>query len=256
MAPWNWTVFSDHKAREAAEAAHGLGREQDLLARIFGPEDLVVPSHAGGFAPASVESLVDRWSTLEGGRFAGVSSYLALVFDRARHVVEPSPNLRTLSDAARRLIKFGLEPVVNGPGETSTNVLSLLADAGVTQVEPGHGFTATGAFHAFANLPERPAMLYVSEVSHLDGDFAFVYGGGLYLCVGSVDYQLQAIVGRDLANAVNKRVPAHIGQNYQRQSTSTVSSTRTNRDRLNLETRRCSVSARKFSTCEAILHPW
>jgi predicted amino acid racemase len=216
MEPQNWTVFDETKAAEAAAAAGALGRTQRLLARAYGPGDTVVESHAGGFAADEIEAVAERLDAIDGGRFAGVTSYPVLAFDRVGHRVVPTNNLRTLEAIAERLSAGGRpDAVINGPGETSTAVLGTLADAGVTQVEPGHGFTATGAYHAFAELPERPAMLYLSEVSHLSGDFAYCFGGGLYLCIGSVEYQPRAIVGPDYETAVDQRVDATLGQNHQ-----------------------------------------
>ena len=220
MEAQNWTVFSDQKAKEVAGAVMaefgGHGHDQGLLARIFGPDDEVVESHAGGYDAADILRIADRFDELDGAHFGGVTSYPALMFDKVKHTVHPTPNLRTLQQAAERLHKVGrTDAVINGPGETSTKVLSVLAHHGVTQVEPGHGFTATGGYHAFGHLPERPAMLYLSEVSHLDGDFGFCFGGGLYLCIGSVEYQPQAIVGRDLESALKQKVNATLSQNHQ-----------------------------------------
>jgi predicted amino acid racemase len=216
MSPHYWTVFSDTKAAEAAAAAHSFGATQALLARTYAEGDLVIETHAGGFPAADIEQVADRFDALEGGRFAGLTSYPALVFDREQLRVVPTPNLATLERAVTRLHATGRTDIaVNAPGETSTATLSMLADAGATQVEPGHGFTATGAYHAYADLPERPALLYLSEVSHVDGDTAYCFGGGLYLCVGSVDYQPQALVGRDFEAATRQRVDATLSQNHQ-----------------------------------------
>lgn len=223
MYPQNWTVFSDTKAEEAAAAAAsmlgtlgGLAGSQILLARVFGDDDVVVESHAGGYNADDILEIADRFDGLEGAAFGGVTSYPALLFDKVKHVVHPSPNLKTLEKVAKRLDSAGRNgSVINGPGETSTEVLSMLADHGVTQIEPGHGFTATGGYHAFKSLPEKPAMLYLSEVSHLDGDFAFCFGGGLYLCIGSVEYQPHALVGRDFKVAAKQSVEATLSQNHQ-----------------------------------------
>jgi predicted amino acid racemase len=216
MDPANWTVFSREKAREAGHAAAEAGRRQRLLARTFGPDDVVVETHAGGFDAREIEKIAEELDALDGAQFGGISSYPALTFDRSLNKVVPTPNLRTLQQTAERLAAAGWTDIaVNAPGETSTAVLSALAEAGATQIEPGHGFTATGAYHAFESLPERPAMLYLSEVSHLDGDTAFCFGGGLYLCIGSVDYQPTALVGRDFDTAVRQRMPAELAQNHQ-----------------------------------------
>lgn len=216
MRPQNWTAMTTAKAEQAAAAAAEAGTEQALLARIFGASDVVVDSHAGGFSAADLLATAESISALDGGAFAGVTSYPALIFDRDEHVVVPTPNLATLERARKELEAAGWRNVrVNAPGETSTKVVSTLASAGVTQIEPGHGFTATGAYHAFADLPERPAMVYLSEVSHTDGETSFCFGGGLYLCVGSVDYTPTAIVGSTFDEAVARRVVATLSQQHQ-----------------------------------------
>ena len=72
-----------------------------------------------------------------------------------------------------------------------------LAEAGATQVEPGHGLTGTTPLHAVEDLPELPAVVYVSEVSHLHGGEAYCFGGGLYIDPVFPDYPVKAIVSRE-----------------------------------------------------------
>ena len=60
-------------------------------------------------------------------------------------------------------------------------MLHTLAEAGATQVEPGHGLTGTTPWHSVQDLAEEPAIAYVTEVSHLWNDRAYVFGGGLYV---------------------------------------------------------------------------
>ena len=86
---------------------------------------------------------------------------------------------------------------VNAPGTTSTAVLSILADAGATQAEPGHGLTGTTPPHATQDLPELPAAVYLTEVSHLHGGRAYAFGGGLYIDPVFPDYQVRAVVGAE-----------------------------------------------------------
>src|SRR5271170_8107743 len=63
--------------------------------------------------------------------------------------------------------------------------------------EPGHGLTGTTPLHAVEDLPERPAVVYLTEVSHLVGDEAFCFGGGLYIDPVFPDYQVKAIVASE-----------------------------------------------------------
>jgi predicted amino acid racemase len=57
----------------------------------------------------------------------------------------------------------------------------MLAKAGATQVEPGHGLTGTTPLSAVVETIEKPAIAYVTEVMHHHQGRAFVLGGGLYM---------------------------------------------------------------------------
>ncbi|WP_104525424.1 alanine racemase [Blastococcus atacamensis] len=182
LEPSFWTVFNETKAAEAAGAAATRGREQALLARIVADGDRFYRGHEGGFDATDVVAVADRLDALTGGRFAGVTTFPAMLFDQETRTVRPTPNLATLQAAVRRLRQAGRSDIaVNGPGTTSTATLPLLAEAGVTQVEPGHGLTGTTPWHAVEDLVEEPAVAYVSEVSHSYAGQAYVFGGGLYV---------------------------------------------------------------------------
>ena len=86
----------------------------------------------------------------------------------------------------------------------------MLAEAGATQIEPGHGLTGTTPLHVVADLPETPAVIYLSEVSHLSGSEAFCFGGGLYIDPVFPDYPLKAIVSREPTSAASRLAPVEI----------------------------------------------
>jgi predicted amino acid racemase len=112
--------------------------------------------------------------------------------------VKSTPNLRTLEKAAEALRAAGRKEIeINAPGTTSTEILAMLAAAGATQIEPGQGLTGTTPLHAVKDLPETPAVVYLSGVSHLIGEEAFCFGGGLYIDPVFPDYPLAAIVSRE-----------------------------------------------------------
>ncbi len=172
MRPHNWTVVSMAKAERGRRRGRS-GRHSNKPCSLESSVHRTSSSRVTqvGSMPPTCSRRRNASTALDGGAFVGVTSYPALTFDRDEHVVVPTPNLGTLERARTDLEAAGWTDVrVNAPGETSTKVISLLASAGATQIEPGHGFTATGAYHAFADLPERPAMIYLSEVSHTDGD--------------------------------------------------------------------------------------
>lgn len=211
IQPDYWTVFSEDKAREAASAAAASGRNQDLLARIYGDSDTFYLGHEGGFADHGIVAVADWIDELEGASFAGVTSFPALLYDHEAKAVFPTRNLRTLSHAAEALAKTGRGHVeINAPGTTSSAVLGMLADAGATQCEPGNGFHGTTPLHAVQDLRERPAMLYLTEISHMHGGYAHCFGGGLYIDPVFPDYDVRAIVASEPTTAASAMASVNI----------------------------------------------
>lgn len=196
IAPDYWTVFSDDKADEAAAAAKTAGREQAILARVQTSGDTFYRGHEGGFAAEAAVDAARRIDSLEGARFAGITTFPAQLYDHASRKVRHTPNLATLqrtADALRRAGFVDLE--INAPGTTSLVTLQALAEAGATQVESGNGLHGTTPLHAVEDLPERPAVLYLTEVSHSHGGRAYCFGGGLYIDPVFPDYDVKALVG-------------------------------------------------------------
>ena len=211
MAPRYWTVYSYDKAREAAIAARAEGVEQKLVARVHDRGDIFYKGHEGGFPAAGVVEVADLLDAEAGGRFAGITTFPALLFDEGRKEVRPTPNLTTLQRAAHRLKDAGRERIeINAPGTTSTEVLKILAEAGATQIEPGHGLTGTTPLHAVRDLPEVPAVLYLTEVSHMHAGRAYCFGGGLYIDPVFEPYEVRALVGPDPEAALGDRLLADL----------------------------------------------
>jgi predicted amino acid racemase len=207
LDPAFWTVFSDEKAAEASAAAQEAGRVQRLLMRVVAPGDRFYPGHEGGFPAAELAAAFARLSQLPAAAPAGVTTFPAMLFDQAAGEVRPTPNLQTLAAAAAELSRLGLEDVeVNAPGTTSVRTLATLAGAGATQVEPGHALTGTTPWHALEDLPEHPAMLYVTEVSHAHAGRSYCFGGGLYVDPVLGSHDAAALVGSDPEQALGNRV--------------------------------------------------
>lgn len=182
LEPSYWTVFNETKAAEAGAAAARIGRVQDVLLRVHAPGDRFYSGHEGGFALDDIVAAAGRISQIEGVRFAGITTFPATLFNAEKGEAEATPNRATLRRARDLLAAAGYENiVVNAPGTTSVSVLAHLAADGATQVEPGHGLTGTTPLHAVQDLVELPAVAYVSEVSHIWNDTAYVFGGGLYV---------------------------------------------------------------------------
>jgi len=92
-----------------------------------------------------------------------------------------APNLGTVVHARAALRDAGFEvTVLNAPGISCVASFPLAAEAGATHVEPGSALIGETPWHAVNDADERPAMVYLSEVTHeLDG-LVYTIGGGFY----------------------------------------------------------------------------
>jgi predicted amino acid racemase len=209
--PAYWTVFNATKAEEAGRAAAAAGYVQNLLARLEAEGDIFYRGHEGGFAATDVVAAADLLDAVEGGRFAGITTFPALLFDPETRKVVPTPNLGTLAKAAEALARAGRRDIeINAPGTTSSVLLAGLAEAGATQCEPGNGLHGTTALHAVEDLPELPAVLYLTEVSHLSGGKAYCFGGGFYIDPIFPDYDVKAIVANEPTTAASALLSVEI----------------------------------------------
>ncbi len=210
LRPDFWTVFSAGKAAEAAAAGVALDRTQNLLVRVCAAGDEFYPGHEGGVSLDGLGAFIDRLAAVAGARFAGLTTFPALLFDPHTGGARTTRNVETLARAAelaRRRLGPDAAVAINAPGTTSIAVLDLLADAGATQVEPGHGLTGTTPLHAVMELPERPAICYLSEVSHLHGGAPLCFGGGFYIDPVFPPYSPRALLAADPTDLDEAPVP-------------------------------------------------
>jgi predicted amino acid racemase len=175
LAPEVMTVFSYEKAAQVSAAAKALGREQALLLRVRKPGDFFHPGQGGGIALDSLAAEWERITALDNVCVAGLTSYPVFAYDVDGFVA--TPNLATLEAAAASV--GGVEQL-NAPGHTSVAVLPRLGESAATHAEPGHALTGTTPLAADGDTPELPACCLVSEVSHLDDEDVWVYGGAFY----------------------------------------------------------------------------
>jgi len=195
--PDYWTVFSYEIAKKISKHLPA-GKTQKILARIQTEGDTFYRGHEGGFTAEQITGTAKQLNALPGIEFSGITTFPCLLFDNDKKTVKTTPNLETLKKAAAALKNVGWKNIeINTPGTTSVQVLPLLAEAGATQIEPGNGLTGTTPLHAVKDLPEQPAILYVSEISHTYRDQAYCYGGGLYIDPVFPPYDVQCLCGND-----------------------------------------------------------
>ncbi len=183
MAPEVMTVFSVEKAKHIGSIADQLGKTQPVLMRIVGEPSAFYPAQEGGFLLKDIVAGAQMITKIKGIRLVGVTTFPCLKFDYTQRKILPTANLEALCTAGGMLEEeFGSEVVqqINGPGVSTSSIMGMLAEVGVTHLEPGSSMTGHTPIHAINDEPERPAIVYVTEVSHRLEDRIFVFGGGFY----------------------------------------------------------------------------
>lgn len=180
MQPEVVTVFSVEKAKRFSEEAYKLGMVQDILLRVTGKGDYNYPSMEGGIEEDNLERVAKEIRKYKNVRIVGVTNFPSM-FHTNKEFPETTPNLKTSVRCAEKLKKMGfLISQINAPGNSCTFSMEAYSRAGATHVEPGHGITGTTPFSLTNELPEVPAMLYVTEVLHISNNIAYLHGGGFY----------------------------------------------------------------------------
>jgi predicted amino acid racemase len=205
--------------KETSRACVIAGYTQPILARIFAQGDTFYSGHEGGFKAAEIVEVAEAIDSLPNLEFAGITTFPALLYDADINEVSTTPNVETLELAMKDLQYAGRGGIeVNSPGTTSSQMMELLASTRATQVEPGHGLTGTTPVHAVRDLPEKPAMLYISEVAHIYNDQPYCFGGGLYIDPVFPPYNVKATVGSDpdvaLENEISVTIPPATNIDY------------------------------------------
>jgi predicted amino acid racemase len=174
------TVFSIEKAKAISEEAQKQGFIQKILIRVVGERDRLYPGQEGGFLEEDWISTAKSVMAMPGLALAGVTAFPCFLYEEGS--VKPTENCKTVQRAAKRIqseLKLKLEQV-NMPSANSVETIRQIAELGGTHGEPGHALTGTTPLHAVRDLPELPAMVYISEISHCMGEKAYTYGGGFY----------------------------------------------------------------------------
>jgi predicted amino acid racemase len=206
MKPEFITVYSLEKAREINEACKKQGKQQKIFLRVIDEGDMLYPAQYGGFYLDNLKEIVPQIKELSNLSIDGLTSFPCFLYDSGAEKVLPTNNIKTLQKGKRLLEdQFGIRIThLNMPSCTSTSVIPQIKEMGGTQGEPGHGLLGSTPFHAAVDLVERPAMVYVSEISHNLGDYSYCYGGGHY----RRSHMENALVGKSLDTAV--KVPVNM----------------------------------------------
>ena len=181
MRPEVITCFSLEKALEINTVAEKLGVVQNILLRVINNGDCMYPGQEGGILLKELENVASDIKKCKNVRLVGVTSFPCLLYNYDSGKIELTPNLYTIVKSAQHLKQMGFEiSQVNAPSATCISTIPLLKEIGATHGEPGHSLTGTTPLHSKGLEPEIPSMTYVTEVSHIDKERTYVFGGGFY----------------------------------------------------------------------------
>lgn len=174
------TIYSLELLEQIIDVAEKLNKTQKILVKIIEDGDQIYEGQYGGFHLNQLASLAEVAKKSNLVEIAGVTSFPCFLFDGKSDLL-PTKNVETIKKAIEIFKGNGIKITeVNVPSATSHKTIPLIKEIGGTQGEPGHALTGTTPLHAKLDLPELPAMVYVSEISHnLDGK-SYFYGGGYY----------------------------------------------------------------------------
>lgn len=179
-SPTYVTAYDAANLRAVAQAAAQLGIRQRVLLRIAGDPTETYPGQEGGIEAAQVGATLDLAAGLEHVEIAGVTGFPCVLFDQPRAAVRATRTAGHVLAGAEVLREAGIDPVIDLPSHSSCSTIPLVAGLGGTHVEPGHALTGTTPEHAHRDdLPERPALVYVSEIAQ-ESPVPAVFGGGFY----------------------------------------------------------------------------
>ena len=200
------TVFSYERAKQVSEAARKMDKQQDILLKILGPGDKIYQAQEGGIPLEDFSTTVDDIRRLDNVHIVGVTSFPNLEINQEKEKMVPTNNMKTLLQGKKILLEKGIPlKQTNGPSGTSSETIPYLVSQGITHGEPGHGLTGTTPLHALRDLPEEPAIIYVSEVSHAYKEYYQVIAGGYY---GRSNME-NCLVGHDEQTILNRQVHAY-----------------------------------------------
>ncbi|ASB87472.1 YhfX family PLP-dependent enzyme [Bacillus sonorensis] len=189
------TVFSLRNAQHISRAAKQMGKTQKVFLRIANKGDFIYNGQEGGFTFEQLVKDIESLEKLEGIEIAGLTSFPCIIIQDGVPAI--TPNVISMQTAKAFLEDRGFDKLeMNMPSATSSATLALLKENGATQGEPGHALIGTTPIHAVKKLDETPAMVYVSEVSHLYDHQAYVFGGGFY----PRSHMKEALVGTNRRN--------------------------------------------------------
>mgnify|MGYP000874253255 CR=1 FL=1 len=205
------TIYSVEIAQAISMVASDLGITQNIMVKVLGKDSASYDGQLGGFQLEDLEGSARQMMAFPNIKISGVCSFPCFLFDDETQRIKPTPNTQTVRDAANLLRSLGCEITqLNMPSANCLASLDLAVAEGATHVEPGHALLGTTPYHALpAVADEKPAIVYVSEISHNYESHGYCYGGGYY----RRSHLRRAMVGTSLDNAKEVSVEPPLDEN-------------------------------------------
>jgi predicted amino acid racemase len=200
-------VFTYEAAKAVSDVCRAIGREQNLYVRVNKQGDEFFRGMVGGWTEDNCVEGIRPILDLPNVRVTGLTTFVNITYKTPdAYAARPTTTFFTMLRAKEKLEReLELSDLrVNAPAFNNCATFRMLADHGATDVEPGIGLLGSSLAHAYQDLTEKPAQVYVSEVMHhWDGE-AYTLGGGLtYIETsgGDGEYPIRCVAGRSLDEA-------------------------------------------------------
>ena len=176
------TVYSYEKAYEISKEAEKLGIIQDIMFRVLDEKSNIYPGQEAGIDIHNLEDIVKKILTLKNVKINGLTSFPCFLYNEDAKTIEKTENIEVILKAYNILKeKFNITvKELNLPSSTCIENIKMIKENHGTHGEPGHALTGTTPFHVNKHAIEKPAYIYVSEISHNFREKSYFYGGGYY----------------------------------------------------------------------------
>ncbi len=176
-----FTVFTKEKMHEINEAAQSVDKIQDIIVKVSSEDDLFYSGQMSGININELQTFIKEAKTLKNINIVGATAFPCYLYDKDLNEVVETPNYFTVKKAIEIMEENNLTiKQVNTPSTTCVSTLDLMAKGIGNYGEPGHGLSGTTPQHAYQDLAELPAVVYLSEISHNFRGDSYCYGGGHY----------------------------------------------------------------------------
>jgi predicted amino acid racemase len=211
MDPQFVTVYTLQAAKFVSEACVALGRTQPVYVTVGRPQDEGTDAELfGGWDERDCVEAIRPILNLPNVVVKGIAQHITIDYPSQDdpYTARPTEAFFTALRARERLERdLGLDKLrMNCSGNCNAITAEILASYGATDIEPGAALVGSGRFHALLDMPEIPAQVFVSEITHHWAGNAYALGGG-FGYVWDMDGTLApfcGIVGRSLDQARNQ----------------------------------------------------